>query len=1632
VKPDFARILELLDEGASLDDAVAATAPGEKKQVTARNAVTDRCFAVRFLDEQVFAVVRATVDGGEQVALKRVVDDPFISAVPDRPHGFVTERAEREQRLRRWMQDRKPPDWLPELSRRLADLHATDDERDELEEVFHRLADDTAEGITRLREVFGGAERTYDLARCRDLIELADERTLLCGSTLVAERNQLQRRHDARRMWRGAYARTVRFAEPGASRKPLDALVAGETRVLRIVGPSGSGKSTHLDSLIARRCVPAGFACALVDLSAVDPLIATKEPWLLLLEIAHQLDRQLPESPLFNLLLDYGANRARLLGARERGTVELGHLAPSDKALRDLDAHDVRAEFVDALRQGAPPILIALDSLETALLADDSTATHHGTAALVEELERLLEGVPSARLVLSGQSDDAGETEAVTAPLDGMTLRLGGFSPDEAYDYLVKDWGLQHPEPLLREAASVFHGSPAELTRVGATLADAGSDATTERLKNPRRWYIEQRLSRIEDPAVRQLVRYGVIPRQLDEQFVRDVLAGPLAASTGGDRVDVALLWSTLSRHLALVTWARVDVSGSVTFRAHMAEPMRELLREDEPATTADLQRAAAEHYEGRAKEDPERWSDWIAEALYHRFRLDESDAVGFWRASLQQAKGLESRHVVRLCVELLELVGTVEQPDPDVIREAWLEFAWANVRLARETPGAPPSHDGWARAAEGLASADRQRSSAGFPAKRALVQAALTLRDGDARAAADILADALRGKLTAPERVRVRAEYADALAELGWEEAVEQHHAALTLAGRVPNARPEPAAILRRMAAAYAHWSRYEAAIEACREGLAAASPGSLSEAELALLHAELHIRTGAAGAVDELVAPARSYGDMAGHGAVLVRARAALAAWDPNRAARLVAEAIDKEPADGAAESQLRRAELHELAGVANSHLLESTGAFEHLEQAALLWSAAGFTTGTARCHTLAAELQLRGLQDVRGAGLTLRKADDAAPPAKTHEARWLRLRRAEWADRSGRAEEARRLIQDVIADLRADGAPADHLVQAAVEGLALSTGDPKPFLELLAEQLERVEGAAGRLALLDGLWRCPTPERGASELMGKVYDALPLPGEDALELLSRRDRGLLLLRHAEVARVCRRRRTARRRLRDAQEALQDELDIYGIRRLFAASGRVEDDKPARHLLDPAIARGADEHPLLRAALLLERAQRSARRSPRLLPWLQRSPVPGLLQQAQATLAERAGPQGQWAPLMHALTAEVTADEATAQGHRVAAKRLYGRLDGRAQPPEAAAGSAAVVSLRRDGSELLVTTRLPDGTEGESVASPGPWLSSALRDLPAADVAAYRRVARAFPHDWSAFATEAAEVLVSPVLRDSGAAEAPLSIRLEAGDRILAALPWELGLAPARAAGSPGLGTLFRTPQYESPPPFAAGRRRDGVLRVLALRPSQTTERRAMRGPSATASLSLSDAYAIGAGSELTMLAAVPLQRLERTLRELRPDILHVSAPLTGMTGAVAIDLNAGESPPAAGRLTATGLERLLSSAGPPLPLIVLEPPGAPRANEQTQQLLLRNLFAMEVLTLTGGAPLIATGLMRYEQQDRLYEALRHGLNQYRTVAELVARLRTVGDDGDRVASATALFASSADVRLPVPSGG
>ncbi len=184
-----------------------------------------------------------------------------------------------------------------------------------LEAMRGLIVGDPQGAATLLQSEYRTADGALNLTRCNDLLLVLSEPELgpLVGPDLAALRNDLHRYLNARSMWSNAYLAGSRYLHRPAVEEALIGLPDEDgRRTLRLSAQGGMGKSTTLMWFVAHHCVPARIPCALVDLDWVDPVNATRHPWLVLLEIAMQLNLQMAGAPFQELLREHRAYRGAL------------------------------------------------------------------------------------------------------------------------------------------------------------------------------------------------------------------------------------------------------------------------------------------------------------------------------------------------------------------------------------------------------------------------------------------------------------------------------------------------------------------------------------------------------------------------------------------------------------------------------------------------------------------------------------------------------------------------------------------------------------------------------------------------------------------------------------------------------------------------------------------------------------------------------------------------------------------------------------------------------------------------------------------------------------------------------------------------------------------------------------------------------------------------------------------------------------------------------------------------------------------------------------------------------------------------------------------------------------------------
>ncbi|MFC5667731.1 hypothetical protein ACFP3U_32805 [Kitasatospora misakiensis] len=564
------------------------------------------------------------------------------------------------------------------------------------------------------RAAFYEADRRLDLAHCQDLVNAVTDPQVapLLPPALGRTVAEARVRTRARALWRPAYHQSAGYYRRPRVEEPLRRLFTRPgSRLLRIHATGGSGKSMLLRWFMARYCQerPTPLPCAYLDFDDCDPALAVTHPWLLVLEAAAQLNEQLIDTPFDELLAIYREdlallprNRSRAAGARLTGRPT----AAPERRVRMVG--DFIAVLNETLRRQCTFAVLVLDTLEEVLLRDGARLDE-----LTAVLDRLRTGVPDLRIVASGRYDLAD-----ALPLPARDLRLDHFSPAESDSYLREVREITDPE-LRRAIGESSDGLPYTL----ALFADLADDLTPEQIRSasgPGLLYaIDRVLERVHDDRLRWLLRYGVIPRRLSLRIVREVMLphlreGIRGSGTADDpelderpvmRFPIFLraepgftdeadelpdLWAALTRYAGDAVWVGrdpLDPDGLVIDRT-VRDPLRKLLADH--TVSKLLNRDLAAYFARRASgaESPPEWVRWTVEEFYHRFSEDPEKGARAWARLFGEPDfGEPDLTLWQLADEVLALYTSDEVAlPPDALARTLLLLSWAGPEAGPST----------------------------------------------------------------------------------------------------------------------------------------------------------------------------------------------------------------------------------------------------------------------------------------------------------------------------------------------------------------------------------------------------------------------------------------------------------------------------------------------------------------------------------------------------------------------------------------------------------------------------------------------------------------------------------------------------------------------------------------------------------------------------------------------------------------------------------------------------------------------------------------------------------------------------------------------------------------------------------
>lgn len=1470
MKIEPAEFLERLNRGESPEAIISSTRPSGQRELLRRLAV------VSTFNRELFDTVLSPSAGDGAPAFDEIVQTAQVEALPRREGVFQLRRAERSSNWRAWWEDGPTdataiPAPLRALLRRLAEYYAAHSSRLDLLAQLS-LLDPTAAGKL-FEELYLAADERFNLAGCQDLIDVLSDpdRVAFLDPKLIARRNDRDAYLRARSLWSTEYYKTARFLEPAGVRELYEEFLNGERgRALDLHAPGGRGKTIQLRWLFSRQLVPepggrrgkplvgGRIPCVKLDFDVVDPVNATRYPWLGLLEAAAQLNQQLPMLPFNELLERYG------------WAIPLLRRNPADPSRVETASKRMRSEGQDAAKQvvrrfsrtlneavGDVPVVLVLDTLEEVHLRPQGDLK-----SALQMLGRLLDFCPGIRLILSGRysvREVLGDAAGGLPRLENVEVKL--FTKDEAQRYLEQLREIE--DSSIRDAiVEKAHGDAFVLSLLADIVQEGPSLSPAEIGRYPADAVrlIRKVIERIAEPGVHWLLRYGVIPRDLTPAFIRDVMqpylrdamAGashddpdkdeiPRVAETSGQRfrtdllespespLDLEKLWTQLRRYAGSTSWV-YELPGeevALRFRSDVVVPMRRIIRERKEVFDA-LHSDAAAYFEQKARDEPQLWERWTREALYHRFQLEGAAAARVWRRAIDAAGDDPDRREA-LASELLEpdYVDETGSPlpwsddEPIVTRRTLVEAAYERARALTELARARrvgPDDRLWSLAEQSLQAVERGQQELGgrivAASGFAYIRAGLALKDRRFQEAESELRRALRSTRRGIDTIRLRTLLGDAQLAGGNRAAIRNYERALEAVGTLKVGGSWKVELGRKLVQSRLEFDQLRECAKDYRRTLEAAQLPE-ERGELLILGSRLALRTGQVQIAEETARAA--WDEMRSWESAVPLVSAVLTGLEPRRALLLALEA--DQTGTGASSttpnSSAQAAWARELVGMCRAALMQFEESVRALESARRLWKSEGDVEGVGRCYARSATLALREVGDLKLAEHHLNEAEQLTLPIGGDA--WLdtRLLMVELLQRKGMSEAAAHRVQLMVDRLQEANAVPRKLIRTALGGLAFGSPDTRlHLLRLLVEQCKLVTPATARIVLLQELRQVPELGEGHYQVHLNALRQLLRIGVDAD--LSGRDRSLLTVTLAELDRIGGKDHNALGKLSDALPGLRVSETTFFVREWALACDRLGDrvskwGAPKDDEQEEFVSEFGSDSPMLCAVFLTERAEAALNKDPRI--------AASLLDRAEEMIARAPEGRTQWhARLQRARAAvgqRLTVDRLSR--HIATGAALFHALGDLLNSALADAefhneplaeleqGTArAIVQSGPNG--LSVERRIPPAFEEEVTVSQGDrmwrFLETWVRQ-PGPDLSSYEL------EDWctsdlNEVGRELGTLLFSPAAWDAVLKhDSPVNVRLEIEGRRLNAVPWELARGPRHGnllTLEPGLRAMWR----------------------------------------------------------------------------------------------------------------------------------------------------------------------------------------------------------------------------------------
>jgi hypothetical protein len=661
----------------------------------------------RWFDERDFEKLLAKDITG--VSFNKFVKRPDVERAHI-PNSFSVRASSRKEILSRW-----DPKELQQYAAKLV-KHFTS-RRDFKNEFVCRLYADPSQATAAFLKRYRQADRRFDYQELDDLLCVLRDRQELLAPSLIRALSDREQYFQSRVLYAGDWMRTQSFLERPALFEQFEKFLADRGHwIMNLHAPGGAGKTAFLQwfvshyAIVERGRSARRIPVAKLDIDSVNLAAIRRWPWLLLGPLAEQLDQQLPNAPLSQVRRSFES--VRNLVWRHASA---DHLYASAESVAATLADGVFERFARGI--GGNECLVILDTTEELILHQAPQFQQLLTG--FDEVHALCKGF---KLIISGryplnEAPDAGLFNPVSKQC--IFVLVKPFASRESLKYVTRVRGLRN-RALARRIARHAGGNPFKLS-LFADLAQSPAVLTKEDFQYPEVAYLLHRvIGRIpeEELALRWTLRYAVVPRDLTPEFFDAVLRPhlereiakasrklddpgrglPQRSANPWKYVERGIikrddLWEALQKYAGPRSW--VSFSGDLPrLQPEVVQPMRRLLRQQQ--IFHSLHTDAISYFERLAAEHPQDWARWTAEAIYHRFQRDGSDAGEYWKQALErpQAVGIAARRTLAELFTSGDFIDDERKPllDPtgrplvedETLALARLELAAAAVRQSR------------------------------------------------------------------------------------------------------------------------------------------------------------------------------------------------------------------------------------------------------------------------------------------------------------------------------------------------------------------------------------------------------------------------------------------------------------------------------------------------------------------------------------------------------------------------------------------------------------------------------------------------------------------------------------------------------------------------------------------------------------------------------------------------------------------------------------------------------------------------------------------------------------------------------------------------------------------------------------